>query len=486
MKVLLINPQTPNMISNKEYYIPTSMLYLAGALKNAGISVRILDLNILKPWNKKSIKGLELCERVIFETIIDFSPLLIGIGCLFSGHFPLVLNYTKKIKEQFATTPIVIGGIHPTTFPAEILANCSSVDYVVLGEGEEAIVKIASILKKKKVDTSDTIDLNNIDGIAYRLNGKVIVNPKNSFINSLDNIPFPAYDLINIKDYYHNTSGWLNPRNLSINASIPILTSRGCPTLCSFCSMFKVMGHRHRARSPEKVVDEIEFLYKKYNHRHFSFIDDNLTLKKSNILEICNQIIERNLNIQFDTPNGVAIGKLDKEVMDALVEAGLVKVTLAIESGSDYIRNKIMGKNLSRDKIMEIVRLTKQYKHLYVKAFFIIGMPEDTKTTLSETYKMIEEIDVDQPCLFNLRPFPGTRVFDQALKDKLFTDNFNIDSIWKMDTLHYSNNKIFFIKPYNMSLKGLQEFRCEFDDLIETIVNKKREERNFVHYAKLK
>ncbi len=484
MKVLLVNPQTPNMISNKEYYIPPNMLYLAGALKNAGISVKILDLNILKPWNEKSRKGLELCERVIFETIIDFSPSLIGIGCLFSGHFPLVLNYTKKIKEQFTTTPIVIGGIHPTIFHAEILVNCPSVDYVVLGEGEDTIVKIASILKKKNVDTNDAIDLNSIDGVAYRRNGKTTVNPKKSFIDSLDDAPFPAYDLINIKDYYYDTSGWHNPRNLSINTSIPILTSRGCPMLCNFCSMYNVMGHRWRARSPEKVVDEIEYLYNKYNHRHFSFMDDNLTLKKSHVLGICNQIVKRKLNIQFETPNGIATATLDKEVMNALVEAGLVRLSLAIESGSDFIRNKIMRKKLSTEKIIEIVKLTKQYKHLYVRAFFLIGMPEDTRETLEETYKMIEEIDVDQPCVTNLMPFPGTQVFDQALKDKLFIDNLDINNIWKMDTFYYSGNKRFFIKPYNMSLEDLQEFRCKFDDLIETIVNKKRKERNFGHYAK--
>src|SRR5208337_4375395 len=126
------------------------------------------------------------------------------------------------------------------------------------------------------------------------------------FIGDLDEIPFPAYDLINLKDYYHDTSNWLNPKNLPINTSISILSSRSCPMRCNFCSMFMVMGPKWRCRSPQNVVDEIEYLYHKYNHRHFSFMDDNLTLKKSHVLEICNQIIERNLNIQFETPNGIA------------------------------------------------------------------------------------------------------------------------------------------------------------------------------------
>jgi len=475
MKILLVNPPIPEILTNKEYYIPSSLLYLAAVLRKD--EVEVLDLNTFRPY--KSGNPTKLCEGILMEKIADFRPSLIGLGCLFSGQFPDVLNFSGKIKEVFKTTPIVIGGMHPTIYPAEILANCPSIDWVVIGEGEESVLQLVNTL------SDESYDFDKVDGFAYRRNGKVIVNPKRRLISNLDDIPFPAYDLINLPDYYHDTSGWHNPKNLPINMSIPIISSRGCPMHCTFCCMFMVMGHRQRCRTPEKVVDEIEFLYQKYGHRHFSFMDDNLTLNRIHILEICNEIIKRRLNIQFETPNGISTGTLNEEVLDALVSAGLVRVSLAIESGSDFIRNEVMRKRLSRDKIFEIIRLTKKHRALYVRTFFIMGMPEDTRETLEETYEMLKEIDIDKPIVTNLMPFPGTKVFEQALRDNLFIGNLAMENLWRMDEFYYTGNKRFFIKPYALELSELQEFRERFDCLIEEITAKKLQERKSYQYAKI-
>ncbi|UCG54863.1 MAG: radical SAM protein [Dehalococcoidia bacterium] len=469
MRTLLINPPTPQFIVNKEYYIPSSLLYLAAALQKAGKNVKILDLNTYEAEYSDTSRAF--FEKIMISYIHDYQPSLIGIGCLFCGQFPAVLSFSKKIKEESKEIKIAIGGIHPTTYPTEILANCPSIDFVALGEGEITMVELVDSLE------SGREDFNKIDGIAYRSNGEIIVNQKISFIENLDELPFPAYDLINLEDYYHDTSHWHNPKNLPINASIPIISSRSCPNRCNFCSMFMVMGPRWRYRSPENVVDEIEYLYNKYNHQHFSFMDDNITLNKARTLEMCNQIVKRRLNIQFEIPNGLSIRTLDKDVLDALISAGLVRVALGIESGSDYIRNEIIGKRLSREKIFEVVRLTKEYKQLYVKAFFIIGMPEDTRETLMDTYNMIKEIDIDMPQVFNLLPFPGTKVFEQALKDNLLID---IDNLWKKDVFYGSGNKQFFVKPYELEVEDLQEFRDKFDNLIATLMARKREEKKRV------
>ena len=474
MRILLINPPTPDNITNKEYYVPSSLLYLAAVLQKADVEVNILDLNIYHP--EKYDNPAMFCENIIVDKISDYEPSLVGIGCLFSGQFSSVLNYSKKIKRFFESINIVIGGIHPTIYFFEILTNCPSIDWVIIGEAEESIIALVDMLKEKRYD------FDKIDGFAYRENGEVIVNPKKCFISDLDGIPFPAYDLINLKDYYHDTTKWHNPRKLPINASLPILTSRSCPMRCCFCSMFLVMGTKWRKRSAKNVVDEMEFLYKKYGHRHFSFMDDNLTINKKHILAICDEIAKRKMNIQFETPNGISTLFLDGEILDALVTAGLVRVSLAIESGSDYIRNQVMGKKLPREKIFEIVRLTKKYKELYVRAFFIMGMPEDNRETLDDTYKMIEEIDVDKPIVSNLLPFPGTRLFDQALKDKLFVGDLDADNLWEETRFFFTDNKRFFIKPYDLELSELQEYRKKFDDLIEKCVEKQARIRKGFQY----
>jgi len=232
--------------------------------------------------------------------------------------------------------------------------------------------------------------------------------------------------------------------------------------------MYTVMGPRWRARTPKNVVDEIELVYKKFKLQHFSIMDDNFSLNKKRVLEICSMIKERKLDILFETPNGLSINTLDEEVLDALVSTGLTRVSLAIESGSDFIRNKVMGKHLSREKIFEIINITRKYKDLYVKAFFVIGMPEETSETLMETYNLIKEINVDRIYLHNIIPFPGTKVFEQALRDNLFID-INPNEFYKSDDLYITNFNRFFIKPYKLTLKDLQEFRSKCEILINEL-----------------
>ena len=454
MKILLVNPPVPLNYYNREFYIPPSLVYLGAVLQKNGEEVRILDLKTIKLKDPSAL--YRVCEKELIDTISNFKPELIGFTCLYSGYFPDILKFSNLVKEKFNDIPIVIGGIHPTIYAKEILTNCPAIDWVVLSEGEESVIQLVNTLKSRRRE------FDTIDGFAFRRGKEVIINPKTHYIQDLDAMPFPAYNLINIKDYYVDTSNWHNPKKLPINMSIPIITSRSCPNRCNFCAMFMAMGAKWRARSADNVVDELEYLYHTYSHRHFSFMDDNLSLSKPRVLEICNQIKKRNMDIQFETPNGLALNTLDEEVLDALVSAGMVRTWLTIESGSDFIRNKIMRKNLSRDKIFEVVKLTKKYKQLNVAAFFIVGMPEETSETLAETYNMIKEINVNRVFLQNIVPFPGTEVFEQALRDNLLVDT-NVDRLYLTSDRYLTNYDTFFIKPYKLELKDLREFRekCE-------------------------
>lgn len=463
MRVLLINPEAPSIVINKDYGFPSSLLYLSGALRKNGVEVNLLDLNISKPAEDNE-GPLNFYENVIKNKIVNYKPSLIGLTCLFSGNFPSVRHYSKKIKDTFKDIPIVIGGIHPTTYPFEILTYCSYIDYIILGEGESSLNQLVKI-----IDKNDFQALAGINGFAYRRNGKVMVQSKTSFIADLDSLPYPDYEQINMHDYYHDTTFWRNPKRLSINARIPILSSRSCPRGCNFCSMFLSMGSKWRSRSAKNVVDEIEYIYDRYDHRYYTFIDDNLTLNKTRIIEICRQIIKRNIDIQFEALNGVATETLDSEILDALYSAGMRTIYLAIESGSEFMRNHIMNKGLSNKKIFEVVRYLKKFKDLHIKAGFIIGMPEDTREILDETYNLIKDIDVDQPLVTTLMPFARTKVFEQAFRDNLFLDNVDVSGLWKGESLQFlEGNNNFMIKPYKMELDELLEYRAKFDVLMET------------------
>ncbi len=452
MKILLINPPIPDINSNRDGYIPSGLLYIASALKKENIEINFIDFNIFDYSNY---------ENILKNNILKNNPSFIGIGSLFSGQFVFVNEMAKKIKRYF-NIPIIIGGIHPTLHYKQILENCEYIDFIILGEGENSIVSLIKTINEKKYKFKE------IDGLAYRRNDKILCNYKKDYIFNLDNINFPFYKLLNLKEYYKDTTNWYNPKNLSINYSIPIITSRGCFMKCNFCANYHAMGEKWRFRSYKNVVDEIEFLYKEYNHKHFSFMDDNFTADKKRVINICNEILKRKLDIQFETPNGIYISTLDKEIIETLAETGLTRLSLPIESGSDYIRNKIMRKNISRKKIFEIINYVKKYSDIIIRTFYIVGMPEETKNTLEDTYRMIQDTNVDLPVISNLMPFYGTEVFEQCLKDKLFIDNVDINNLWLKNSF-YLSNKDFFIKPYNLEIEELYRFR----EKVERLKNKK-------------
>ncbi len=464
-RILLINPATPDYLPNKEFIMPQSLLCLAAVLEKAGFAPEILDLNTFRPWQNPQWPD-NWWQKPLLESLEKDPVLTVGIGCLFSGQFKAVRKIAGFVKACCPHLPIVIGGMHPTVFARQILENCPEIDYVAIGEAEPQLVELARHLACGRHSALP-------EGLAWRREGKIILRPKRHYLQDLDKLPFPAYHLLDFKKYEHNTNNWHNPRGLDFTMTVPLISSRSCPNRCNFCSMYQVMGKRFRPRSPRVVADEIELLYRRYGQTHFSFMDDNLNLKKTHILSICRQIVQRGLRIQYETPNGLSTAHLDEEIIDAMVASGWVRGAIAIESGSDFIRNKVMGKRLPREKIFQVVEYARRYPQLYLKAYFIIGMPEETHASLEATYRMIQQLDLDEVYVTNLMPFFGTAVFDQALRDGLFTKAIDLDRLWESDGFHYHQNNRFYIKPYAMELKDLARWRRRFDRLLEEMAANK-------------
>ena len=458
--VLLVNPPAPPSILNKEYLFPPSLLYLAGTLQHAGVDVQIFDCNILRPWEAGTALPEDTCLEALERKVKELSPQLVGIGCLFSGQFSAVAKFARHIKQLDERIAIVTGGIHPTVFAGKILEKCPEFDFIVLGEGEKQLLDLCHATQTEKSVPAA------LDGIAYRHQGEIVVRPKKTFFHDLDAVPFPAYNLINFFDYQHDLSHWHNPWNIPFSVSVPVITSRSCPNRCSFCSMFMTMGPRFRARSARNVVDEISLLYDTYNIRHFGIMDDNFTYSKKRTLEICSLIQQRGLKFQFETLNGLMTRKLDDEIIDAMASVGWVRGAIAIESGSDYLRNTVIRKNLAREKIYDVVASINRYSHIHVKAYYVFGMPEETKETARDTYTMIEDLAVHESYVTNVIPFPGTELFRQCDRDELFTHKVDQNDIFS-DVFYYTDNKRFFIKPYQMSIDDLIEWRTRFDDLLK-------------------
>lgn len=460
--LLLINPQNSDQIRSPGYFlIPLSLLYLAGTSRLVS-DTRILDLNVLKKKHLESHAGgdfpyLEAVEQEVARLKPDF----VGITCLFSEQFGMVLNIADSVKKVHPTAITVLGGMHPTIFYKDILENCPNVDAMVIGEGEKTL---------EKVLTYDFEKWDTIEGFAFKDREKQVrVNENIPFIQDLDALAPPAYDLFNFEDYRLDSSGWYNPKKFDIGTSAPVLTSRSCPYKCSFCGMNLVMGTSFRSRSAEVVFKEMEYLYHEHNVRYFNIMDDNFTLDKKRIKKICQYIIDAKIDISFDMPNGIMTTTLDDDVIDALAEAGFAYCFLAIESGSDYIRNKVMHKQLSLETIYRVVKSFRRHPQIHLAAFFLMGMPEETRETLDETYKLIEELDLDSFKMSVATPFPGTKLFDQCMRDKLFlTDDERLNSLWR-DTNWYQRilnvDPPYFFKPYKMEIDELEEYAEKFEAL---------------------
>lgn len=465
-KVLLINSiATDADLRNTDqlFHFPLGLLYLASVLRKNSIEVKIVDFHNI--YYSKVLKGglrdctpQEYVEKNFSQDIGNFAPDIVGVGCIFSGAFVCGKIIARKAKEHFPSAPIVMGGIHATIFSEEILKEHSYIDYVVLGEGEDTFLKLIKHL------TGNGQTMDSIDGIAFRKDGQVIKKKKTTFIVNLDKLPFPEFDILNLKNYEIDTINWYSPKGIKIGTPFPILSSRSCPCRCSFCGMWLVQGPTIRFRTPRHVVDEIQGLYDKHDVRYFSFLDDNLTLDRERILTICDEIVKRGLNIQFDTPNGVAINFLDQEAIDAMVKAGLAKINLSPESGSEYIRNEAIGKRLKTEKIYEVFQNCAKHKKLYIGAYFVIGMPQETRETLQETYEMIKKLPVDRISMGFATPYPGTRLYEYCVEHGLLQYDHTKGYDYKKEYL-YTMRPHF--KPHNLTEDELMEFLAKCRELMK-------------------
>jgi magnesium-protoporphyrin IX monomethyl ester (oxidative) cyclase len=438
-KVLFINP--PQSCGIKARYsnfkFPLGFLYMAGHLEKKGFEVKILDCPLhyrkRKIVSKDTVK-IGLFSKDIEREILDFKPDIVGVSCAYSAYEQdsfEIIELVRKIEPKLGKkVVVVVGGAHTSANPAYVLRN-NNIDIAVIGEGEEAMLEIAEKYSRGK-------SLDSIKGTAVRKNKNIKINQPRQYIQNLDNLK-PSWHLLDMPLYFNH------PDNSSVTLrqpSIDIITSRGCPGNCVFCSIHTVWGRCWRGRSVKNVVDELEFLFKKYNVRQFRIQDDNLTLDRKRILGICSEIIKRNLDIRWDTPNGIAIWTLDKEVLRMMRKAGCYRITFGIESGSkrsqEYVR-----KIVDMGKIKDLI----DYCHkigIWVCSTFIIGFPYETKEDIEETKRFILNSKINFPFVYIAQPYPGTDMYNDFKKENLLDSVHATSNIGnsRYNTLNFTNKEL--------------------------------------------
>lgn len=461
MNILLIQPEKLPGLRDTRGSIPLSLLYLSAAVRDQGHVPHILDFSVYDiPEGEQS--RTEFIADVIKSKIEETGAGLVGINCFSTMHFPLVAEMAALIKKENPKMWVCIGGAHPTYFGDDILLHDTNIDFVVSGEGEDALIQLAALVERG--EAANEAALGGIGALAYRTaSGEVKNNPRNSFIKNIEHFQMPAWDLIDLEKYYGNYQTYFNPKNLDFKLTVPIITTRSCPFSCSFCSAHLIMGKKYRKKTISQTVDEIEYLHRERNQNYFAFMDDVINISKDHVIGICDEIVKRGLNIQFSINQGLYIALVDKEMIDALADAGLVAVSLPIEHGDESIRRNVLRKKLTDEKIFEVVSYVKA-RDLFTLGLFIMGFPEETEETLERTRRLIVDLSLDINGVSTLIPFPKTAVHDQAVREGLL--NIDLGSVWEgKEYFDPGNRGRFFIKPYNTSLETLQRYRDIFDQM---------------------
>lgn len=414
MRILLIQPPFELYRNEvKKCHLPLGLAYLAGSIRDRH-QVAALDAiaegyeNELIINQNMFMYGLDFVN--IKLRIKEFSPHIVGISCPFSSQVEVYRNLCRAIKEIDRKIIVVLGGAHPSALP-EIAIQDENVDFVVLGEGEIILRNLLDCIEKGK-------EVSTVEGLAYRSNGEIRVNPRKEYIGDLDTISFPYWDIFPLERYFYiNNPHGIRPLNLPF---FPIITSRGCPYRCIFCASNIVWGRKFRARTVENVLAEIDYLKKNFGAKELLFEDDNLTLEKNRAKEIFNKLIENRYNISWSTPNGISVNDMDNELLVLMKKAGCYSISLGVESGDQSFLNNVIKKPL---KLIDVETVIKQAKKIGLKVtlFFVIGLPMETKRQIEETFKFAKSVDVDFLNISFAIPLPGSELYNYCLEKKLIS-----------------------------------------------------------------
>lgn len=465
MKVLLIQPPfTIFKTETKKCHPPLGLAYLAASLKE-NHNVEVLD-SLAEGYEYEEIIDKEhirygLSFENIRKRIADFSPDVVGISCLFSAQYEnvsIICHIVKELNDRIIT---ILGGAHPSAVPEEVLEN-SNVDFVVLGEGEHIINRLLEFVRDKK-------DIREIDGIGFKYNGAININRRKGYEKNLDSIPFPSWDLFPLEKYFkiNNPHGGASKRV----PFLPMITSRGCPFECIFCSVHNVWGRNYRIRSPENVLQELDYLVKKFNVKEVLFEDDNLTLNKERAKLIFQGIVDRKHDVIWSVPNGVAVQTLDDKVLELMRKSGCYAISIGVESGDEYVLKNIIRKPIELSGIKPVVNRAKKLG-LDTTVFFVVGFPGETREHLMNTFHLAEDLNVDNINFFFATPLPGTRLLELCREKGLIngrldysklksdypsfaTDEYSIDDL--ISLVSYERLKLYFLFLFKSPRKFLNK-----------------------------
>jgi anaerobic magnesium-protoporphyrin IX monomethyl ester cyclase len=380
VKILLVNPPAASYYHRLGLkYPPLGIGYIGAILQSNGYTVKVIDLNV---------------EKVKIEAIPYQDYNIIGISTD-TTRYPEAIKIARNAKAKNKNCIVVIGGPHTTFLDKETLRT-KVIDYVVRGEGEYIMLNLVRAIKEE-------IPITEVKGISYIRDNEIIRNPDAPFIEDLDTLPFPARNLLPMDKYTATLEG---------TYATSLITSRGCPFNCSFCSSSIFSGIKWRARSPENILEELEVLHKGYGFKAIAFWDDNFTLDPKRVIEICEGILKRNWHFKWWAFSRTESILKYPKMVELMAKAGNYMLFIGFESANQEVLDSY-GKKLITDKAKEVIDTLRRYK-IKIMGSFIIGAIGETKEMIQKTINYAKKLNPDIAQFSILTPYPGTALFKEV------------------------------------------------------------------------
>ncbi len=415
-RVLLVNPPyTEKVYSGLKnavaVTIPLGLAYIGAVMKKEGIYAEALDANVLELSVEETSRRIakSSCNIIFFTST--------------SSTITTIYKICRNIKSDGDKT-VIVGGPHATFTAEQTLKECRDIDIIARGEGEFTSLELAK---------GNCKGLDKIDGITYRKNGRIVHNKDRKRIENLDELPFPARELFPTRLYRPGAIFNTWRKNSECET---IITARGCPNRCKYCSSVHFWGTQVKFRSAMNIIKEIEFLQKKYNTRQIAIIDDTFTAHIPRLEEFCRLIKERKIRIEWWCWSRINI---PKRILRLMKGAGCYGLNFGIESGNEDILKRI-NKNITKEDTLEVISEAKRLGFL-VNTSFMIGLPGDTKETVMQTIRWAIKLNPHIAFFCITTPFPGTELYSEALEKGWMEEVKNWDDIGlHMKTKYHNEN----------------------------------------------
>jgi len=400
-KVLLLLPNSWESGKRRWTAIPHASLILTALLKNE------FNFSILDAF------GLDLGEDQCKSVLMDINPSIVLVSALSVEYWERYHKAVAVAKSACPEAVTVVGGVYPTVIGDHVIKD-NNVDYIFVGHAEERVNHFLRLILD-----GDHESVRALPGIGFRnQDGAIVINPVSTYIGDVKRLTDPDYSLLDLSPYLER--GIKEYQFNSENVSTDIITSYGCPYNCLFCATRTISGRRIAYRSAESVLQEIDFLIRKYGIRELTFLDDHFVGEPRRIQLILNGLVERNYDLTWKCAQ-IALWSLDDKLLELMKLSGCSQLSFSVESGSPRVLKDIIRKPLKLTMVPPIVKKCKELG-IDLGANFVIGLPGETWDEIRETFRFAEECDFDLVHFHIATPQPATDLY-KICKEKGYLPN---------------------------------------------------------------